>query len=44
MKEAIEQALLNRVKFIGDNEQTYTGTPTELIDEIYNHIKSYQTP
>jgi len=33
-KKAIESVLQRRVKHIGDNEQTYTGYPAQLIKEI----------
>lgn len=42
-KKIIEQALLNRIKFIGDDEQIYTGTPQNLIDEIYEAIEASYT-
>lgn len=31
---AIEEILVNRIKFIGKNEQIYTGYPAELIKEL----------
>ncbi len=30
----VEAVLLNRIKFIGDGEHTYTGNPQNLIDEL----------
>lgn len=37
-KDKIEDVLLNKIKFIGDGDQTYLGTPQELIDDLNEAI------
>jgi hypothetical protein len=34
ISKVLEETLKNRIKFIGDNEQIYTGCPQDLIDEL----------
>lgn len=37
-KKAIEQVLVNRILFIGEEHQAYTGSPAELIEELADAI------
>jgi hypothetical protein len=41
LRETIEKVLINRIKFIGDDEQTYQGYPSKLIEEIAFAIDEY---
>lgn len=41
LKDTIEVALLNKIKIIGDNEQTYFGYPSSLISDIAFAIDQY---
>ena len=42
-KKAVKAVLLRRIKYIGDNDQLYTGYPAQIIREItqmQNRIKT----
>lgn len=39
MKDTVEALLLKKIKFIGEGEHTYLGTPAELIDDLSDLIK-----
>ena len=39
MRQLIEEVLLRRIKFIGDNEQVYKGYPAHLIDELVEALE-----
>lgn len=42
LKAIITEVLLRKVKFIGEDEQTYYGCPAELIDELLSALKEYE--
>ena len=41
LKEIIERVLLNRIKSIGNDDQTYYKYPSTLIDELAIAIDEY---
>lgn len=41
LKQTIERVLINRIKRIGNDEQTYQGYPSKLIEEIAFAIDEY---
>lgn len=41
LKQIIERVLINRIKSIGDDEQTYRGYPSTLIEEVAFAIDEY---
>lgn len=35
---SVEEVLIKRIKLIGENDHTYTGTPNDLIEELEAYI------
>jgi hypothetical protein len=39
LREKIEHLLENYIKFIGDNEHTYNGSPSDIVKELFELIE-----
>ncbi len=41
-KKALHDELLEKIKFIGNDEQIYIGTPAKLMRDVARRAKKYQ--